>query len=254
MKSEVVFTQLVSSKTRVAPANADTIPRLELLGALILARLVRNITTALEGVLKIDSIFCWLDSQIALWWIWGVNKEFKQFVQNRVDEIRHLVNPAQWNYCPSEFNPSDICSRGSLASKLTGNQLWWNGPEFLLKSKEAWPNMRENSIEITNGESDPPLELRKERPSSNRKQKNSAVLANIVTENTTKERPNLGCVLLLERFSSMQRLIRVTAYLLRFISNLRRSMANKELTYGGIKAEEATNAKELWCKEVQKLI
>ena len=32
-----VFTQLVSSKTRVAPMNGETIPRLELLGALILA-------------------------------------------------------------------------------------------------------------------------------------------------------------------------------------------------------------------------
>ena len=147
MKSEVVFTQLVSLKTQVAPANADTIPCLELLGALILAQLVCNITTALEGVLKIDSIFCWLDSQNFLWQIWGVNKEFKQFVQNRVDEIHHLTNPAQWNYCSSKFNPADICSRGSLALKLTGNQLLWNGPEFLLKSKEAWPNIQENSIE-----------------------------------------------------------------------------------------------------------
>ena len=31
-----VFTKLVSSKTRVAPMNGETIPRLELLGALIL--------------------------------------------------------------------------------------------------------------------------------------------------------------------------------------------------------------------------
>ena len=52
----------------------------------------------------------------------------------------------------------------------------------------------------------------------------------------------------------MQGLIQVTAYLLHFISNLRRSIANKELTYEGIKAEEATNAKELWCKGVQKSI
>ena len=34
-----VFTQLVSSKTRVAPINGETIPRLELLGALVLGRL-----------------------------------------------------------------------------------------------------------------------------------------------------------------------------------------------------------------------
>ena len=44
-----VFTQLVSSKTRVAPMNGETIPRLELLGALILARLVNTVLAAFAG-------------------------------------------------------------------------------------------------------------------------------------------------------------------------------------------------------------
>ena len=38
--SGTVFTQLVSSKTRVAPINGETIPRMELMGALIAARLI----------------------------------------------------------------------------------------------------------------------------------------------------------------------------------------------------------------------
>ena len=152
LTSGTVFTQLVSSKTRVAPINGDTIPRLELIGALILARLICTILTAFEGTLNIDSVFCWLDSQIALWWIWGVNKEFKQFVQNRVVEIRGLVKPTQSDYCPTEFNPADICSRGSMASKLVANQMWWNGPEFLLKSSEFWPSLQGISIEITSND------------------------------------------------------------------------------------------------------
>ena len=89
-----VFTQLVSSKIRVAPMNGETIPRLELLGALILARLINTVLAALDGTLKVDSVRCWLDSQIALWWIWGVSREFKQFIQNRVIEIRRLTKPA----------------------------------------------------------------------------------------------------------------------------------------------------------------
>ena len=93
--SGTVFTQVVSSKTRVAPINGETIPRMELMGALILARLISIVLTVFKGTLSIDSAFCWLDSQIALWWIWGVNKEFKQFVQNRAVEIRRLVKPTQ---------------------------------------------------------------------------------------------------------------------------------------------------------------
>ena len=59
-------------------------------------------------------------------------------------EIRRLVKTAHWDYCPSENNPADICSHGSLASKLVANQLWWNGPEFLLKGKDAWSNLPVN--------------------------------------------------------------------------------------------------------------
>ena len=58
-------------------------------------------------------------------------------MQNRVVEIRGLVKPAHSDYCPSDNNPADICSRGSLASKLVANQLWWIGPEFLLNGKDA---------------------------------------------------------------------------------------------------------------------
>ena len=116
-----VFTELATSRTRVAPINGDTIPQLELLGALVLARLINSVLTAFEGTPWVDSVFCWSDSQIALWWIWGVNREFKQFAQNRVVEIRGLVKTAHWDYCPSENNPADICSRGSLASKLVAN-------------------------------------------------------------------------------------------------------------------------------------
>ena len=128
-----VFTELVASRIRVAPINGDTIPRLELLDALVLARFINSVLTAFDGTLRVDSVSCWSDWQIALWWIWGVNREFKQFVQNRVVEIRGHVKPAHWDYCSSENNPADICSRGSLASKLVANQLWWNGPEFLLR-------------------------------------------------------------------------------------------------------------------------
>jgi len=44
--SGTVFTQLVSSKTRVAPINGETIPRMELMDALISARLISTVLTA----------------------------------------------------------------------------------------------------------------------------------------------------------------------------------------------------------------
>lgn len=65
-ESDNETTQIVSSKTRFAPVAGETIPRLELTGAVVLARLVDSVSAALSGVLQINRVFFWTYSQIAL--------------------------------------------------------------------------------------------------------------------------------------------------------------------------------------------
>ncbi|KAL5516728.1 hypothetical protein EMCRGX_G002134 [Ephydatia muelleri] len=103
------MTRFMVSRTRVAN-SIQTIPRLELLAALLLARLVSTITKAVQPELIFDRMVCFTDSKIALYWIRGFSKEWKQFVQNRVDEIRTLVAMDSWyqrSWCPGETNPAD---------------------------------------------------------------------------------------------------------------------------------------------------
>lgn len=83
--------RFVASKTRVAPIGVMTIPRLELLAALLLSRLLSHITSAILPEQFLDKPMCFTDSMIVLHWIRGFDKEWKQFVQNRVNEIRSLV-------------------------------------------------------------------------------------------------------------------------------------------------------------------
>ena len=82
--SEGAYTQLVMSKTRVAPLAKQTIPRLELLAALILSSLIDRVRVALLPVIKVDEVYCWTDSMTTLHWIKGVEINYKQFVENRV--------------------------------------------------------------------------------------------------------------------------------------------------------------------------
>ena len=79
------YVKFVASKSRVVPAKELSIPRLELLAALVLARLIEHVNEALQLELAITDITCWTDSKVTLFWIKGEEKEWEQFVQNRVN-------------------------------------------------------------------------------------------------------------------------------------------------------------------------
>ena len=131
LKTGGIVVSLVAAKTKVAPITGQTIPKLELSAAFILARLISNVKEAIETNIEVRDIICWSDSQIVLFWILRTEKMHKPFVQNRVAEIRETISPQQWRYCPTEENPADLASRGILGSKLKGLKLWWEGPAFL---------------------------------------------------------------------------------------------------------------------------
>ena len=83
--SNRVVSKLVMSKARVSPIKTVTLPRLELLGALLCARLTKFVMESLRsGIEHKVSYFCWTDSTVALGFIKGEEKMWKPFVQNRV--------------------------------------------------------------------------------------------------------------------------------------------------------------------------
>ena len=63
------------------------ISRLEPLSALLLARLMHSLTASLESELNLTKPVCYTDSNVALFWILGMDKTYKQFVQHLVSEI-----------------------------------------------------------------------------------------------------------------------------------------------------------------------
>jgi hypothetical protein len=61
--------RFIAAKTRVAPIGGATIPRLELLSALLLSKLVNGIRATLEDELPLGDPICFTDSKAVLFWI-----------------------------------------------------------------------------------------------------------------------------------------------------------------------------------------
>lgn len=121
-----ISTNLVAAKTRVAPTTTTSIPRLELMGAVIGVRLSTRIARVLE--IQMSQAVFWSDSQNVLYWIRGRSRNFKPFVANRVGEIQSSADPEQWRHVPTSLNPADILSRGMKAGDLHNCDKWWKGP------------------------------------------------------------------------------------------------------------------------------
>jgi len=123
------------------------------------------------------------------------------------------------------LNPADNGTRDNLPKELTSHNRWLVGPEFLKSNKQNWP-MESKTSTLTSNED---LEVRRD-------------FTLLTNDESNPGLPNP------ERFSSWSKLIRTTAWMLRFLTNCK--SGSKQV--GVLSVCELEQAELLWCQTVQK--
>ena len=216
IRSENGYIQLVLAKSRLAPLKPKiTIPRLELMAALIGARLYNQVIKVFNQ--SIETVF-WTDSTTVLSWIWCNNINNNIFVKNRVKEILNFTNKKNWSHIAGELNTTaDLISRGCSPSMLPVSR-WWEGPSWL--KDENW---------------------RKHRVPFQEDQKSNT----IICLNSDQDDDNIFKILF-ERISAYHKIIRVFSYIRRFTKLIKREIIRGDLT-----SDEIESSEILICKFIQ---
>ena len=235
---------LLFSKARVAPIKKLGIPRLELLAVLIGVRMLKFVQEQLQ--LPVEKKILWTDNQCVLHWIMS-KRPLTTFVQNRVKEITETKD-ISFRYVITSQNPADVASRGVSAQDLDKCELWWHGPKWLENNEKTWPTW---DIPVITKEILEKIESETKGP------KTFYEISNLTGENTTEGKVEIKDKLTSlttpfgmdeKKYSSLLRLLRITAWLLRFLQKARK----QKVQTGELKAIEIKEAKILWIKFIQK--
>ena len=117
-----IGTRLITAKSRLAPLKAFSIPRLELMGAIIGLRLTKQVCKALK--IELTKVTYWVDSWNVGYWIHSQSRNLKPFVAHQVGEVHKNFNPEQCRYVPGKLNPADHGTRGLTVEELVENGCW----------------------------------------------------------------------------------------------------------------------------------
>ncbi|XP_073979987.1 uncharacterized protein [Rhodnius prolixus] len=129
-----------------------------------------------------------------------------------------------WRHVRSQYNPADLISRSISPKDILTCDMWWKGPSWLSQSETHWPDS------ILTTEIEPEIEERRK-----------LVNAKLATNDPFT---------LAERYSSWNKLLRITALCQRFISNCKNPQTKQ---IGHLQANDLEKAELSWIRYIQAL-
>ena len=191
---KLINVSFLIAKGRVAPVRPMSIKRLELLGALLSARMLNKLKEIMKSQIKSTHLYS--DNKSVLGWVASDPGKWKPFVANRIRRIHQLIGQADWNFVGTKFNPADALSRGKY---ITEEDMWFKGPPMLHLSDIELSDWKENN-----------------RPASKLADLKEIETERESTTKTCSTSTHIGSGIFFERsFSSFTKAIRFWAYMRR---------------------------------------
>lgn len=156
--------------------------------------------------------FVWCGSRNVLCWLRSDHRRYSQYVAARVSEILDTSDVTEWNWIKSEWNVADDGTKWTGQVQLKTSDRWFQGPAFLQQPEREWP-ASPHSMETTCEEM------------------KSNILAHVHSKDAK-------AVVEAAHYSSWRRLTKVTAYVQRFVVNLRAKQQGLPLRRGLLSSEE----------------
>ena len=158
-------------------------------------------------------------------------QKLPQFVSHRVAEINQSIPSASWNYCPTNDNPADLLTRGLTFDQFKSSLLWVRGPMWL-PDQQNWLMWQHSSISHFHA---------------------VATVSDTCTfapSESTPQSTGLRYIVKIKDYSTLCKLLTVTAYVYHFVFNLRNKQAVKKdpITAGELRKHYV---RKQWIKDCQ---
>ena len=151
---------------------------------------------------------------------------FKPFIANRISEIQRTSSPEQWRHVPGTVNPADLPTRGLSAMALAESEFWMEGPAFLKDDESTWPV------------APPPRDYTMKTEDCERR----------TTSRTHVTKSHASIIIDPNKFSNLKRLVHVTGWVQRFLTNCRLPM-NLRRKDRILLPTEISEAETFWIKQ-----
>ncbi|XP_062540921.1 uncharacterized protein LOC134208963 [Armigeres subalbatus] len=219
-EGDLIEIAFITAKTRVAPLKFLSIPRSELQASVLGVRLANSVAQSLSN--RVRERYFWTDSRDVLCWLNSDHRRYSQFVAFRVSEILETTDIKEWRWVPTKLNVADEGTKWTRQPDLSASSRWFQGPEFLRKSKAEWPVIHRYGATDT--------ELR----------------AHLLVHAPANE-----SIINPQNFSRWITILRSTAYIFRFICNSKQMITTKQRTGGSLTQLELTRAENFLYRHAQ---